>query len=54
MTQTLEGSADRRAVVPFRAKLTAIGATVAVVPLSAVGFALLEIGGDTVQTMSQD
>ena len=42
------------AAIPFRAKLTALGALLAVLPLSAVGLALLEIGSNTVQTMSQE
>ena len=42
------------AAIPFRAKLTALGALLSIVPLSAVGFALLEIGSNTVQTMSQE
>ena len=54
MTEPQTTAESRKATIPFRAKLTVLGALLSVVPLSAVGIALLEIGSNTVQAMSQE
>ncbi len=44
----------RRASIPFRAKLTVIGALLAVVPIAVVGYALLDVNKHAVTTMSKE
>jgi class 3 adenylate cyclase len=42
------------AVIPFRTKLTILGALLAIVPLAVLGFVLLRKASDTVRTMTRE
>ncbi len=42
------------AVIPFRAKLTVLGAVLTIVPLAALGFALMSKASETVRTMTRE
>ncbi|NNE20311.1 MAG: hypothetical protein HKN10_17720, partial [Myxococcales bacterium] len=42
------------AVFPFRTKLTVLGALLTIVPLTALGYALMSKASETVRTMTRE